>query len=83
MLTLSGVLRSAQQIGGGVNRKTGEVIPLRSVLQLEDVDDRGLVLLHTITVPDHAPYVGKVGEEVSIPVRAWAAGAAVNFSYAG
>lgn len=82
MLMLSGVLRSAQQLGGGVNRKTGEVIPLRSVLQLEDLDDRGLVLLHTITVPDHAPYAGKVGEEVAIPVRAWAAGSPVNFSYA-
>jgi len=82
MLMLSGVLRSAQQLGGGVNRKTGEVIPLRSVLQLEDLDDRGLVLLHTITVPDHSPYEGKLGEEVTLPVRAWAAGSPVNYSYA-
>jgi hypothetical protein len=58
------------------------VIPLRSVLQLEDLDDRGLVLLHTITVPDHSPYEGKLGEEVTLPVRAWAAGSPVNYSYA-
>lgn len=82
MLQLTGVLRAAQQLGGGVNRKTGEVIPVRSVLQLEDVDDRGLVLLHTITVPDHAPYSNKIGEEVALPVRAWASGTPVNFTYA-
>ena len=82
MLQLVGVLRAAQQVGGGVNRKTGEAIPLRSVVQVEDTDDRGLVVLHTITVPDHKPYTGREGEEVTLRVRAWAAGAPVQFSHA-
>jgi hypothetical protein len=81
MLTLSGVLRAATTLGGGQNKKTGEVIPLRSVLQIETLDGRGLVQMSTITVPDLADYLGKVGDTVSLPVRAWATGATVNFMY--
>jgi len=32
-------------------------------------------------VPDIAPFAGKVGEQISVPVRAWAPGAAVNLSF--
>ena len=53
MLILRGTLRAATQLGGGTNRKTGEVIPLRDVLQVETLDNRGLVQVNTITVPDH------------------------------
>ncbi len=81
MLTLTGTIRSATTIGGGVNRKTGEVIPVRPVLQVEGLDSRGLVQLYTLTVPDLARYEGKVGEQITVPVRAWAQGAAVNLSY--
>lgn len=81
MLHLTGTLRAAQEVGGGVNRKTGEAIPVRRVLQIEDLDDRGLVDLVTISVPDLEPYKGIVGQSVTVPVRAWAAGAAVQFSY--
>lgn len=81
MLKLIGVLRAAQQVGGGVNKKTGEVIPVRSVLQVEDLDGRGLVQLSTLTVPDHTPYLDKIGQEVALPVRAWATGAQVQFSH--
>lgn len=81
MLKLAGVLRAAQQVGGGVNKKTAEVIPVRSVLQIEDTDNRGLVQLYTLTVPDLSPYLDKIGQEVSLPVRAWATGAPVQFSY--
>lgn len=81
MLTLTGTIRSATTIGGGVNRKTGEVIAVRPVLQVEGLDSRGLVQLYTLTVPDLAPYQGKVGEQISVPVRAWAAGATVNLSF--
>jgi len=35
----------------------------------------------TITVPDVTAYQGKVGQEVKIPVRAWATGVPVNFVY--
>lgn len=81
MLTLTGTIRATATIGGGVNRKTGEVIQQRPVLQIEGFDNRGLVQLYTLTVPDLAPFEGKVGEQINVPVRAWAVGAAVNLSY--
>ena len=81
MLTLTGTIRSATILGGGVNRKTGEVIQPRPVLQVEGLDSRGLVQLYTLTVPDIAAYEGKVGQAITVPVRAWAVGAAVNLSY--
>lgn len=83
MLTLTGKIRAATTIGGGTNRKTGEVYPTRPILQVEGLDSRGLVQLYTLTVPDLAPYEGKVGQEISVPVRAWAQGASVNLSYEG
>jgi hypothetical protein len=81
MLTLSGTIRAATTIGGGTNRKTGEVIPVRPVLQVEGLDNRGLVQLYTLTVPDLAPYEGRVGQEITVPVRAWAQGTSVNLAY--
>jgi hypothetical protein len=81
MLTLTGTIRATAQLGGGTNRKTGEIIPARSVLQVEGLDSRGLVQLYTLTVPDLAKYEGKVGEQISVPVRAWAPGATVNLSF--
>jgi hypothetical protein len=81
MLTLTGTIRAATEIGGGINRATGERIPLRPVLQVEGLDSRGLVALYTLTVPDLAPYEGKVGQTITVPVRAWSKGAAVNLSY--
>lgn len=81
MLILCGTLRAATTLGGGVNKKTGEVIQPRDVLQIETLDGRGLVAMNTITVPDLAPFAGKVGQEVRLPVRAWAPGQTVNFMY--
>jgi hypothetical protein len=81
MLILQGILRAATTLGGGTNKKTGEVIQPRDVLQVETVDGRGLVKVDTITVPDLAIYADKVGQKVNVPVRAWATGAAVNFVY--
>lgn len=81
MLILRGTLRAATQLGGGTNRKTGELVPLRDVLQVETTDGRGLVQVNTITVPDHKAYSEKVGQVINLPVRAWATGAAVNFVY--
>lgn len=81
MLTLTGTIRAATQLGGGINRKTGEIIPLRSVLQVEGLDSRGLVQIFTLTVPDLAKYSGKVGEQIAVPVRAWATGVPVNLSF--
>lgn len=81
MLILQGLLRAATTIGGGTNKKTGEVIPLRNVLQVEVLDGRGLVQVSTITVPDLGAYSEKIGQKVNVPVRAWASGAPVNFMY--
>jgi hypothetical protein len=81
MLILQGLLRAATTVGGGTNKKTGEVIPLRPVLQIETLDGRGLVQMNTITVPDLKAYESKVGQKVNVPVRAWATGATVNFMY--
>lgn len=83
MLTLTGTIRAATIIGGGINRKTGEVIPQRPVVQVEGLDNRGLVQLYTLTVPEIAPYEGKVGQQISVPVRAWALGGPVNLAYEG
>lgn len=81
MLTLTGTIRAATQLGGGLNRKTGEVIPVRSVVQVEGLDSRGLVQLYTLTVPDHSAFQGQVGQQINLPVRAWAPGATVSLSY--
>lgn len=81
MLTLTGTIRAAQTVGGGKDKSTGEIRPERPVLQIEGLDNRGLVQLYTLTVPSIEKYVGKLGEQISVPVRAWAKGAAVNLSY--
>ena len=74
MLILQGILRAATTIGGGTNKKTGEVTPKRNVLQVETIDGRGLVKMDTITVPELGTFSDKVGSTVNIPVRAWAVG---------
>lgn len=81
MLILRGILRAATILGGGTSKKTGEIIPQRSVLQVETTDNRGLVKMDTITVPSLDEYTGKVGQVVNLPVRAWATGQPVNFVY--
>lgn len=81
MLILQGLLRAATTLGGGTNKKTGELTPLRNVLQLETLDGRGLVQVNTITVPDLSAFTPKIGQIVNLPVRAWATGATVNFMY--
>ena len=81
MLILQGTLRAATTLGGGTNKKTAEIIPLRNVLQVETLDNRGLVKRDTITVPTLDGFKGKIGQVVNIPVRAWATGQPVNFVY--
>lgn len=81
MLILQGILRAATTLGGGTNKKTGEIVPERKVLQVETIDGRGLVQMTTITVPDLKGFDGKVGSTVNVPVRAWAPSASVNFVY--
>ena len=81
MLILQGTLRAATTLGGGTNKKTGEIIPLRNVLQVETTDHRGLVQMTTITVPDLSGFSSKIGGTVNLPVRAWAPGATVGFVF--
>lgn len=81
MLILQGILRAATILGGGTNKKTGEVIPQRPVLQVETLDNRGLVAMTTIMVPSIEAYQDKIGKQVNLPVRAWATGQPVNFVY--
>lgn len=81
MLILRGELKATAQLGGGTNRKTGEVIPVRDVLQVETVDDRGLFQMNTITVPSREAWADKVGQTINLPVRAWASGSVVRFAY--
>lgn len=81
MLILQGTLRAATVLGGGTNKKTGEIIPERPVLQIETTDSRGLVAMQTITVPTVKGYQDKIGQLVNLPVRAWATGQPVNFVY--
>jgi hypothetical protein len=83
MLTLTGTVRATATLGGGLNRKTGELIPVRQVVQIEGLDARGLVQLYTLTVPDATQYETKVGQEIKVPVRAWAPGATVQLAYEG
>lgn len=83
MLILQGILRAAMTLPGSTSKKTGEVFQPRNVLQLETLDARGLVAMSTITVPDLGEYPAKIGQKIDLPVRAWAAGAIVNFMYEG
>lgn len=81
MLVLIGTLRAATTLPGRTDKATGEVYPSRNVLQIETTDQRGLVQMSTITVPDLSAWSEKVGQSVKLPVRAWAKSAAVNFLY--
>lgn len=81
MLTLTGTIRAALVLPGRTNPKTGETTKPRPVVQVEGLDNRGLVALYTLTVPDVSLYEGRTGETINVPVRAWAAGAVVNLSY--
>jgi hypothetical protein len=85
MLTLTGTIRAALVLGGATNKKTGEIYAARPTLQIEGLDNRGLVQLYTLTVPDVGPFEGKVGEQISVPVRAWstAGSSQVNLSFEG
>jgi hypothetical protein len=81
MLVLVGTLLAATTLPGGTNKKTGELIKPRDVLQIETLDGRGLVAMNTITVPSLERYTPLVGKEIKLPVRAWAANTTVNFMY--
>lgn len=80
MFFIRGTLRNAAQTSGGVNRQTGEVRKPSSYLQVE-INSGGRLDILTLYVPDHRPYLEKVGQVVNLPVRPWAKGAIVNFAF--
>lgn len=80
MLHLTGTLIKAQHLDGMTTKK-GEVIPPRDVLQVMTERENGLGDLLSITVPSLAPFADRIGQPVTVPVRAWASGAAVSFFY--
>ena len=51
------------------------------MLQVETVDNRGLVQMDTITVPSLASFTDKVGKVVNLPVRAWVNTGRVAYAY--
>ncbi len=81
MLTLTGTIRATATLPAFTNRKTGQTSEPRPVLQIEGLDSRGLVQLYTLTVPDLVDYAERIGESISVPVRAWAPGAVVSLSF--
>jgi hypothetical protein len=83
MLILQGILRAAMTLPGRTDKKTSEIYKPRDVLQVETVDARGLVQMSTITVPALGEYPAQIGKMINLPVRAWAAGAIVNFMFEG
>lgn len=82
MLTLTGTIRAATTLPGTVNKKTGEAYPARNVLQIEGTDNRGLVQVYTLTVPNIDKFTQDIGKTVAVPVRAWVSGNAVQYSFA-
>lgn len=84
MLTLNGKLLSVLELEERT-MKDGQVIPKRTQAQIqtEEVLDDGQVRigLQTITVPDAKSVGGKVGSNVTLPVRCYASGRDVRFLY--
>lgn len=83
MLTLTGIIEASVVLPSRVVKATGEIVPPKPVLQIKGKDHRGLMSLFTLNVPDIAPYAGREGETISVPVRAWAPGATVSLAYEG
>jgi hypothetical protein len=73
MLTLTGTIRAVTTLGG-VNKKTGEMsFPLTCAPDRGPRQPWSGSTLHPHS-SDTKPFEGRVGEQVSVPVRAWAPG---------
>lgn len=83
MLTMTGTLRACTVLPASVNRKTGEAIPARHVVQIEITNNRGLIELQNLSVPSFEAFAGQEGQPVTLPVRAYIAqaGGGVAFAY--
>jgi hypothetical protein len=83
MLTLTGTIEAAVLLPSRIDKKTGEVIPAKPVLQVKGKDHRGLMALFSLNVPSIDAYAGREGETITVPVRAWAPGASVSLAFEG
>lgn len=84
MLTLNGKLLSILNYDERT-AKDGTVYPARLQVQVqteEALDDGQIKIgLHSITVPTGTSIPGKIGQAISLPVRAYVSGRDVKFIY--
>ena len=81
MLILQGTPKSCHHPGRQCQQENWRGSTERHVLQVETVDNRGLVQMDTITVPSLASFMDKVGKVVNLPVRAWVNTGRVAYAY--
>lgn len=83
MLTLNGLVQNCFDTPETVDRKTGEVRPAASRIQIlaENILQNGQrrMELVTLKVKDSRPYAALVGKPVRVPVGAFVSGSAVQF----
>ena len=83
MLTLNGLVQNCFDTPETVDRKTGEVRPAASRIQIlaENILQNGQrrMELVTLKVKDSRPYAALVGKPVRVPVGALVSGSAVQF----
>lgn len=85
MLSLQGKLLQVLELEE-VRTRDGKVIPPRTQVQIQTAepleDGQVRYAIQTIGVPSRRVVPGVVGEEVSLPVRAYTTGGDVRFAYA-
>lgn len=83
MLTLNGIVQNVFDTPESVDRKTGEVRPAATRIQImaENVLQNGQKRMDLVTlkVKDAKPYLALVGKLVRVPVGAFVSGSAVQF----
>ena len=83
MLTLNGIVQNVFRKAGGVDRKTGELIPPSDHVQVmaENTLQNGEKRMELVTLKIDAPeaYRALLGRPVRVPVGAFVSGASVQF----
>lgn len=83
MLTLTGQLISRFTQAERIDKKTGEIYPASKKVQLmTQTSEKGGGIrsdLVTLKLPDNFDFKGKEGEEVTIPVSAFASNGRIQF----
>jgi hypothetical protein len=83
MLTLNGIVQNVFRKPGGVDKKTGEIIPAADYVQImaENVLQNGdkRIELVTLKVESAGAYRALLGRPVRVPVGVFVSGGAVQF----